>query len=327
MKLLTKISEMVSSNVGILVVIFAIMALKFPAGFIWAEDYTNILLGVVMFAMGMSINFKDFKTTLRKPQYLLLGCCTQFLIMPAVALGLIKIFDLSMGLAIGVILVGCCPGGTASNVITYIAKGDVSLSVCMTTTSTLLAPFFTPLLVFALGGKWIEVPLKEMIVTTLQVVLIPVLIGILLHEIFKEKIKKIAGIMPMFSVLAIIIIICAIIGKNSLQLMEYGFTVGAVVILHNLLGMTLGGIIAKLFRLDSRKMTAVAIEVGMQNSGLAVSLANTSFAMYPLAAVPGAVFSVWHNISGALFAMIMKKINVTREIDVNNESVFNKRNK
>ena len=229
--------------------------------------------------------------------------------MPVTAYALARIFNLPPDLAIGVILVGCCPGGTASNVITHIAKGDTNLSVGMTTVSTLIAPIVTPMLVYLLGGKWVEVSALSMMVSTIKVVLVPILLGIIVHKLLGNRTEKISEVMPAVSVVAIVLIICGIVGKNASSLLTCGIAVGVVVMLHNSFGLLLGFAVAKLLRLNTKKSTAIAIEVGMQNSGLAVSLAATNFAMNPLAAVPGAIFSVWHNISGALFASYMKRKN------------------
>ncbi len=204
-------------------------------------------------------------------------------------------------------LVGCCPGGTASNVITYIAGGDVPLSVGMTIVSTLLAPLVTPMLVYGLGGAWVEVSLSAMIISVVKLVLVPVLLGILLHRIFGKYIKKVQEIFPLISVLAIVMITTGIVANNKEKLISSGLLVLGVVVLHNLIGTVMGLGLAKVLSIEYSRATAIAIEVGMQNSGLAVSLAAANFSANPMATLPGAVFSVWHNIAGSLFAGMRRR--------------------
>lgn len=309
MEKMKRISGFLSGNIGIIVIAFSIIAFFIPTAFIWATPYTSFLLGVAMFGMGLTIKIEDFKFIFKHPKDMLIGCLAQFLIMPVTAYALARIFNLPPDLAIGVILVGCCPGGTASNVITHIAKGDTNLSVGMTTVSTLIAPIITPMLVYLLGGQWVKVSALSMMTSTIKVVLVPILLGIIVHKVLGNKTENISDVMPAVSVVAIVLIICGIVGKNASSLVTCGIAVGIVVMLHNSFGLLLGFMVSKVLRLDTKKSTAIAIEVGMQNSGLAVSLAATNFAMNPLAAVPGAIFSVWHNISGAIFASYMKKKN------------------
>ena len=233
--------------------------------------------------------------------------------MPVVAWGLCQLMHLPTDLALGVILVGCCPGGTASNVITYIAGGDVALSVGMTITSTLAAPLMTPLLVYLLAGAWVEVSFLAMVISVVKVVLIPVLLGILINWIFGKQIQKISEVLPLISVVSIVMIISGIVYVNAEKILSCGLLVLGVVALHNLCGMGIGLGAAKLLHIEYDKATAIAIEVGMQNSGLAISLATANFAANPLATLPGAIFSVWHNISGSLFAGIRRGGTGTKE--------------
>ena len=233
--------------------------------------------------------------------------------MPVVAWGLCQLMHLPTDLALGVILVGCCPGGTASNVITYIAGGDVALSVGMTITSTLAAPLMTPLLVYLLAGAWVEVSFLAMVISVVKVVLIPVLLGILINWIFGKQIQKISEVLPLISVVSIVMIISGIVSVNAEKILSCGLLVLGVVALHNLCGIGIGLGAAKLLHIEYDKATAIAIEVGMQNSGLAISLATANFAANPLATLPGAIFSVWHNISGSLFAGIRRGGTDTKE--------------
>ena len=230
----------------------------------------------------------------------------QYTIMPVIAWLLCKVMNLPADLALGVILVGCCPGGTASNVITYIAGGDVALSVGMTIVSTLAAPLMTPFLVYVLAGAWVEVSFWAMVLSVVKVILVPVLLGVFLRSLAGEHVDKVSDVMPLVSVVAIVMIIGGIVAVNAEKIVSCGVLVLGVVAIHNFCGMMLGLLAAKIFHVEYARTTAIAIEVGMQNSGLAVSLAAANFAANPLATLPGAIFSVWHNIAGSIFAGIRR---------------------
>lgn len=304
-----RIIDFFVSNIIIFILFLSVVAYFYPNYFIWMTKYIAIFLGVAMFGMGTTINLENLKNTLANPKVVVIGVMAQFLVMPIVAWILTVGLSLPTEIAIGVILVGCCPGGTASNVITHIAGGDVTLSVTMTTVSTLLAPFLTPILVYLIVGQKIEVSLLAMFTTVVKVILIPVIIGIIVNSLLGKKMESIAPLLPFISSLAIVLIISGIIALNAQKLLSSGVLVIFVVFLHNIIGLLAGWSIAKVFKLSSKKSTAVAIEVGMQNSGLAVSLAAINFATNPLATLPGAVFSVVHNITGSLFANIVKRYN------------------
>ena len=226
--------------------------------------------------------------------------------MPVIAWLLCKVMNLPADLALGVILVGCCPGGTASNVITYIAGGDVALSVGMTIVSTLAAPLMTPFLVYVLAGAWVEVSFWAMVLSVVKVILVPVLLGVFLRSLAGEHVDKVSDVMPLVSVVAIVMIIGGIVAVNAEKIVSCGVLVLGVVSIHNFCGMMLGLLAAKIFHVEYARTTAIAIEVGMQNSGLAVSLAAANFAANPFATLPGAIFSVWHNIAGSIFAGIRR---------------------
>lgn len=294
---------------GILVLVAALLALAFPD--VLKEirpTVINYLLGVVMFGMGLTLNLQDFKIVFSRPKDILIGCLAQFTIMPLLAWSLARIFSLDEALALGVVLVGCCPGGTASNVITYLAKGDLALSVGMTGVSTLLAPFLTPLLTWALAGKSINVDMTSMFLSILWVVILPIIMGLIVKGLWPKFTEKATDYLPAFSSIAIALIVAIIIGANADKLIAGGFIIVLVVILHNIFGLSLGYLIGRTLRLSEPKKRAISIEVGMQNSGLASSLATIHFAAYPLATIPGAIFSVWHNLSGAAVAYLYKKI-------------------
>lgn len=308
MKRLEQLISYLTRYIGIIIIIFSILALMIPQAFVWATHYTSLFLGAAMFGMGLTIKADDFKTVFMKPKEIIIGCVAQYTIMPLVAWSLCQLFHLNLDLAIGVILVGCCPGGTASNVMTYIAKGDVSLSVGMTICSTLLAPIMTPVLVYLLAGTWLNVSVVSMIISVVKVILVPVLLGLIIHQLLGNKfMDSISPFVPLISVFAIVFIIAGIIANNISKIMSCGLLVFIVVMIHNFVGLILGLLASYLLHIDYDKATAIAIEVGMQNSGLAVSLATIHFATFPLATLPGAIFSVWHNISGSIFASLRQK--------------------
>lgn len=267
----------------------------------------SVLLGVVMFGMGLATRPGDFKVVFSRPRDVLIGCLAQFTIMPALAWALARLFGLDEALTVGVVLVGCCPGGTASNVMTYLAKGDLALSVGMTGVSTLLAPFLTPALTLLLAGRTVAVDALGMFVGILWVVVLPICLGLAARRFCPQTTEKAVRFMPTVSSVAIAVIIALIVAANAGQLLSGGLSVVLVVVLHNLCGLVLGYLLAAALRLPEPKRRALCIEVGMQNSGLAASLAAAHFAAYPMAAVPGAIFSVWHNLSGALAARLLSR--------------------
>jgi BASS family bile acid:Na+ symporter len=213
-------------------------------------------------------------------------------------------FSLPKELALGVILVGCCPGGTASNVITYLAKGDLALSVGMTATSTLLAPVLTPLLVWLMAGTMVDVDTMGMLLSIVYVVIAPIICGLLCQRFLPRITKCVVPYLPALSSIAIAMVVGIVVSHNADRLLVGGLMVVVVVMAHNLLGLLIGYILGRLLRLTRPKCVALSIEVGMQNSGLASSLAVLHFAAFPFATIPGAVFSVWHNISGAMAAKL-----------------------
>lgn len=300
------ISKKLASNVSYIIIAFSILAFFYPKLFFWANAYSASLLGIAMFGMGLTISVEDFKILLKRPKEITIGCIAQYTIMPALAYFLSRVFYLPTDIALGVILVGCCPGGTASNVITYIADGDVPLSVGMTMVSTLLAPLITPFLVYLLADKWVEVHFLAMLLSTAKIVLLPITLGIFVNYLFPKQVDNSKNVLPLISITAIVLLISAIVALNSEKLLHSALLILVVVILHNLLGLILGMTVSRFFRLSQKKETAVAIEVSMQNSGLAINLALTNFAANPIATIPGTIFSVWHNIAGSIFASLRR---------------------
>lgn len=294
----------------------AIVLLMAAAGLLWPEvvgiiktSWVPWLLGMVMLGMGLALRLDDFRVLFTRPKDIVVGCLAQFVIMPLLAWLLARVFALPPELAVGVILVGCCPGGTASNVITYLSGGDLALSIGMTSVSTLLAPLLTPLLTWWLAGKYVDVDVYDMFMSIVQVIILPIAIGLLVRRFLKPSDKVLSSVLPAFSTIAITLIVGAVVSASASKLLTCGLLVIAVVVCHNLLGFALGFAVGKLLRLSRPKCTAISVEVGMQNSGLACSLAQQHFQAMVLAPVPGAVFSVWHNIAGALYARILKSWN------------------
>lgn len=315
MKSLEKLSAFISKYMAIFVIAIAAIALFEPWTFKWAAPKVTILLGVVMFGMGMTLRIRDFKLVFQRPRDVFIGALAQFTIMPALAWLLAKGFGLPPELAAGVILVGTCPGGTSSNVMTYLARGDVALSVSMTMTTTILAPIVTPLLTWWLAGEWVEISLSAMMLSIVQVVILPIVLGIIINTFFEASVQKVVTLLPLISVTAIVLIVGGVVSVSSQRIMETGLLIMLVVMCHNLLGYGIGFLLAKLLHMNMAKAKAISIEVGMQNSGLATSLAMLHFGA--TAAIPGAIFSVWHNISGSLaanyLAIRMNKEEVTAE--------------
>ncbi|WBL19463.1 bile acid:sodium symporter family protein [Citricoccus sp. NR2] len=288
----------------------AIIIAAFLIGFLFPTQmaplatYTNVALGVIMFAMGITLTVPDFALVAKRPLPILLGVVAQYVIMPSLAVALVFVFQLPAELAIGVILVGCAPGGTSSNVITYLAKGDVALSVTMTSVSTLLAPIFTPLLTLWLAGTLLPVDAGAMAISIVQMVLIPIVAGLLVRWLLRSWVDRVLPALPWVSVLGISYVVVAVVSGSADSIVEAGLLVLLVVVLHNAFGYMLGYVAARLFRYPERVARTTAVEVGMQNSGLAATLAAAHFS--PVAALPAAVFSVWHNISGGLLALFFR---------------------
>lgn len=304
-----KISSLAGKYMAVVALVAAIVSILLPAPIHAAipTSVVNYLLGVVMLGMGMTLKISDFKVVFTRPKAVVTGILSQFIIMPLLAFALVKIFNLPADLAVGVILVGCCPGGTSSNVMTYLSRGDVALSVGMTACTTVMAPIVTPALVLLLAGQAIDVSFVSMFLSIVKVVLVPIAAGFLINYFLPKFARACEKVLPLVSVIGITLIIMSVVSANAARLLQTAWLVIAVVILHNLLGYTLGFLVGRILGLTHAQMRTLSIEVGMQNSGLAVSLATTHFAAMPMATIPGAVFSVWHNISGAVYANILAR--------------------
>lgn len=296
-----RVGQWVSRHFTLLALSVAVLAYLYPPILTWVVPHIPLLLGVVMFGMGLTLSFRDFKILSEHPRAVVIGVVAQFVIMPSVAYLLAKALSLPPDIAIGVILVGCCPGGTASNVVTYLARGNVALSVALTSITTLLAPIATPAIFYLLAHSWLEISAWAMFVSIVQVVLLPIALGVLVHRYFAAGVAKVEPLLPVVSVVAIVLLVGGIVGNSQARIAETGWLVFVVVVLHNALGLLLGFLTARVLGLPFDIQKTISIEVGMQNSGLAANLATKVLAN-PAAAVPAAIFSLWHNLSGSMLA-------------------------
>ena len=301
MKLLETISTYAGKYFAVLVILTAVVAYLLPSPFLGFGSYITILLGIVMFGMGLTLKAADFKMVITHPIPVIIGLIAQFTIMPLAAFGVAYLLQLPPALAAGLVLLGSVPGGTASNVMVYLAKGNVPLSITMTSCSTLLAPIMTPFLLLIFAGQWMPVDALAMFMSIIQVIIVPIVLGLVVSRLLPKTVEKSLSIIPLISVLAIMIIISAIVAGNRENIASAGLLIFLAVFLHNAFGLFFGYLAAKLFKLSIQDRRAISIEVGMQNSGLGVSLAKAHFAD-PMTALPSAFAAVWHNISGPIIA-------------------------
>ena len=308
MNLLNNVSNFFGKYMAVIVLVVTAATLFIPQTGLWVSlSWINYLLMIIMFGMGLTLKFEDFKLVFVRPKDIITGCVAQCTIMPLLAFLLCKLFNLDAALMTGVILVGACPGGTSSNVITYLSKGDVALSVSMTSVNTILAPVLTPLITYLLLSTTVNVDTYSMFISIINVVIIPIVLGFIINKFFGTFTQKAIKVLPMVSVTGICMIVASVVSHNASKILSTGLIVFTVVILHNVLGYACGFGLGKILKFNVAKTKAVSIEIGMQNSGLATSLASTSFASLAMATVPGAIFSVWHNISGAILANIFNR--------------------
>ena len=306
MKSLASLSRFVGNTFAAWVVLFAVLGFLLPDLFRQLTPWIVTLLGIIMFGMGLTLRPVDFAVVGRRPRAVVVGVLAQYTVMPLLAVALTMIIPMSPEVAAGVILVGCCPGGTSSNVMTYLAKGDVALSVACTSVTTLMAPIVTPFLMLMLASEYLPVDAWAMFQSIVKVVLFPLALGLAAQKLLPAFVRAAVPALPLVSVTGIVLIVAAVVGASKGAIVQSGMMIFAVVVLHNMLGYLIGFIAARLAGLDLAARKAIAIETGMQNSGLAAALATAYFS--PLTAVPAAIFSVWHNISGALVANILSRM-------------------
>ena len=314
LKALQAISRWLANYTSIFIIGIAVVTMFFPHIFDWVRGTTQtVILGVIMLTMGLTLTANDFKILAKRPMDIFIGACAQFIIMPGIAYTLVHVFHLEPALALGILLVGCCPGGVSSNIMSYLCHGDVAFSVGMTCASTLLAPVMTPLLMKLTAGEIIHVDAIGMFENILIVTIIPVGIGCLLNYLYSKKsyFPTIQSLMPGVSVTCLAFIVGGVISTVHDDLIDRGLWLFlwtfAVVFCHNSLGYLLGWFAGKLAGFNTAKKRTISIEVGMQNAGLATVLATTFFASQPLAVLPCAISCAWHSISGTILAGIYLK--------------------
>ena len=300
LSVLRRLSVVLTRFMGVIIIAFSALALWQPWIFSWVAPHISAMLGIIMLGMGMTLHWQDFSHVLRHPRDLGLGLLVQFGCMPLLAFALCHVFALPPEMAMGMILVGTAPGGTASNVLTFIARGDVAFSVAMTAAATLVSLLLTPPLTWLLGGVWVPVDMGGLFWSIVKIVLVPVLLGLLLHHFQRGLVDRLMPFLPLASALVITLVIAGIIAVNAQNILSAGPAIFAAVIAHNLLGLAVGWFAACRLRFAPPRRRALAIEIGTQNSGLATALALAHFT--PAAAIAGALFSVWQNISGALLS-------------------------
>lgn len=303
-----KLCELTGKYFGVVIILFFIGGMAIPSTFTWVLgkiagiSILSFMLGVIMFGMGTTMQLQDFILILQRPRDVFMGALAQYTIMPLLAYVLCILFDLDQALTAGVVLVATCPGGTASNVITFISKGDLPLSVAMTSASTLISPVLTPFLTYMLIGQRIAFSPVAMFWNIMQIVIVPVALGVAIRYYFPNICQRGKTYLPALSCLCISLLIAGLAGGSRDFILASSTTIMAVVILHNLLGSALGFAAGLAVGMSWRKCVALSVEVGMQNSGLAAGLAKTHFPTLMAATVPGALFSSWQNISGSIMA-------------------------
>ncbi|NUF28289.1 bile acid:Na+ symporter, BASS family [Gilliamella bombicola] len=292
------------------------VAYFFPYTFIPIRPHTAHLLMFVMFTMGVTLSIDDFKRVVTKPKAVIICTLLHYIVMPLTALILAKLFTMRPELLVGMVLVGSVASGTASNVMIYLAKGDVALSVTISSVSTLVGVVVTPLLTLLLVGTTVEVPVWDMLLHIVQIVLIPIILGLIVHHFLYPIVKKCEQFLPLLSMLCILLILCIVVAGSHTQIGQVGGTVIFAVVIHNALGLLGGYWGGRLFGFDESTCRTMSLEVGMQNSALAATLGTTYFSA--LSALPAAVFSVWHNISGSLLAGYWQDKSVKNKKKANN---------
>ena len=330
MKTLQKISKFLSDYTAVVVIAIAVITFFIPSLMGWVNialftDFAtnkftsqSIIIGVIMFSMGLTLTTDDFKILAQRPFDICIGAVAQYLIMPVIALCLTKILNLPDAIALGLILVGCCPGGVSSNIMSYLCGGDVAFSVGMTTVSTLLSPIMTPLLVsFLASGATISIKAMPMFVSIIETVILPIAIGFILNYLLgkKKTFQEVQKIMPGIAVLGLACVVGGVISSQGSRFFTSGAVIFIAVLLHNGLGYLLGYGAGKLTGMNTAKKRTISIEVGMQNAGLATNLATTTaqFASSPESAIICAVSCVWHSISGTLLAGFFASLDKRKE--------------
>ena len=310
---INRILKSVEKYFFIVVLIAVAISWVYPNSFKWVlNEYSgvtvlNLLLSIVLFAMGTTLKVENFVNVLKRPKEILTGLLAQYLIMPLLTFILVSLFSLDAGLAVGIILVGTVPGGTASDVITFLAGGDVALSVSLTAVSTIIAPLLTPIITLLIIGNNIQFDPLNMFFSIVQIVIVPITLGLLLNYKFESFCQSLKDYLPTISALVICLIVAGVIGSNKQAILTSSVTVFVVIILQYFLAIGLGFAVGLLTGMERKQIVTVAIEIASQNSGLSSGLAKTHFPHLASATVPGALYSMWQNFAGAILAYIFKK--------------------
>ena len=297
----------------IIILLAVVVALIYPNSFKWVLNtynginILNLLLSLVLFTMGTTLKADNFIRVFKRPKEIAIGISAQYIIMPLLALSLASLFNLDAALTVGLVLVGTVPGGTASDVITFLAKGDLALSVSLTAVSTIISPILTPLITLILIGNQISFNPTEMFISIIEIVIIPIVLGLLLNYKFPDFCEKLKDYLPALSSIVICLIIAGIFGANKQAIFSSSMIIILVVILQYCLAMLIGFVIGYLSRMDRKQIITIAIELAFQNSGLSTGLAKTHFSNLALATVPGALYSVWQNLAGSIIAYILTR--------------------
>lgn len=312
MEQINKLSDFLSKYFILLVIAVSLGSILEPEPFIklnkiklFEQSLINIGLGFIMFIMGVTLNFKDIKLVFTRFKDVFIGCAAQYIVMPLVAFMLAKIFNLPPAFAIGLVLLGTCPGGTISNVMTYMAKGDTALSVALTTVSTFISPILTPFLTMILAGAWLKIDAKTMFFSIVQIVLLPTILGILVRFMVKDSLEKFTKAFVIFPIIIVVLINGMCVAPNRENLLNSSFILIVAVCLHNWIGYFIGYMVGSLAKMSSKQKKTISIEVGLQNASLAIGL-SSQFSN-PLCALPSAIAVVIHLISSSLLANIFSK--------------------
>ena len=308
-----RIFKFIEKYYCIIIFLAVIVSLLYPKSFQWIlSDYNginilNLLLSIVLFTMGTTLKADDFVNVFRNPKEISVGVAAQYILMPLIALLLARIFSLNPAMTVGLILVGTVPGGTASDVITFLSKGDVALSVSLTAVSTLISPILTPIITLLLIGNQIRFNPVDMFISILEIVIIPIILGLLLNYKFPDFCEKLKDYLPAVSSIVICLIVAGVVGANKEAIITSSTIILVVIILQYFIAMFLGFGVGYLAGMEKKQIITVSIELAFQNSGLSTGLAKTHFPSMPQATVPGALYSIWQNFAGSILAYVFRR--------------------
>lgn len=308
-----RIFKFIEKYYFIIILIFVSVSLVYPNSFQWVlSDYDgvnilNLLLSMVLFTMGTTLKADDFANVFKKPKEISVGIATQYIAMPILALALARMFSLNEALTVGLVLVGTVPGGTASDVITFLSKGDVALSVSLTAVSTVIAPIITPLITLVLIGNQIHFNPVDMFISIIEIVIIPIMIGLMLNYKFPDFCERLKDYLPALSAIVICLIVAGVIGANKQAILTSSSIIILVIMMQYFLAMMIGFGVGYLAGMDRKQIITVAIELAFQNSGLSTGLAKAHFPNLAQATVPGALYSVWQNFAGSILAYVFRR--------------------